>query len=583
MSRIDFWQDESGNVAVMVALTLTVLMGFVALGVDGGSMYRARAQVQAVSDLVAVSAMRDTETAQVRADEVARANALPEAVQSVEVGRYRRNPALLPEARFEVLEPGIPGANAVRVTLTDDTPLHFAQVISDRSSVRLTTSAMAARTGAARFSLTSHLARLDGAKLNAALSAGLGVTVALSAGEIDALAATRLSLGEVLAVLGQQTGLAERNPAAILDKVTTAGALARAARELAPEASGLDVALGSAVTLPLAELVAGADTSLGLTVSEALAGAEISALDLLRAMAAVGLSDHGVEVDTAADIPGLTDVSARVQLADKPAVSGWMMLGEEGVTLHRPAARVFASLDVAPALLGALASGVTVTKVNLPVTVELAGATATLDEITCDAPDPATEVARFITAPTPLHPANGTSVAALYLGTLEAVAGSGPIDPAALGFADLLTLDLTIPVPLLPDIRVADLVVQVRSAATVGQSMVEEIAFTRSDLQAGDTLGRFGSGGLLGSAVTGLLDPAHTEIRLKPGQEGLVSGVAASLLSIVLTVLPQRLLETLAAPLDATLHEVLTEAGLALGEGELELLDLNCEAIRLVQ
>lgn len=583
MSRIDFWRDESGNVAVMVALSLTVLMGFVALGVDGGSMYRARAQVQAVSDLVAVSAMRDTDTAQARAAEVARANALPEAVQSVEVGRYRRNPALLPEARFEVLEPGMPGGNAVRVTLTDETPLHFAQVISDRSSVRLTAQAMAARTGAARFSLTSHLARLDGATLNAALSAGLGVTVALSAGEIDALAATRLSLGEVLAVLGQQTGLAERNPAAILDKVTTAGALARAARELAPEASGLDVALGSAVTLPLAELVAGADTSLGLTVSEALAGAEISALDLLRAMAAVGLSDHGVEVDTAADIPGLTDVSARLQLADKPAVSGWMMLGEEGVTLYRPAARVSASLDVAPALLGALASGVTVTKVNLPVTVELAGATATLDEITCDAPDPATEVARFVTAPTPLHPANGTSVAALYLGTLETVAGSGPIDPATLEFADLLTLDLTIPVPLLSDIRVADLVVQVRSTATVGQSMVEEIAFTRSDLQAGDTLDRFGSGGLLGSAVTGLLDPALTEIRLKPGQEGLVSGVAASLLSTVLAVLPQRLLETLAAPLDATLHEVLTEAGLALGEGELELLDLNCEAIRLVQ
>ena len=56
-----FFRDDGGHVAVVTGLMMTVLMGFVALGVDTASLYRAKARVQSVSDLTAMTALRDVE------------------------------------------------------------------------------------------------------------------------------------------------------------------------------------------------------------------------------------------------------------------------------------------------------------------------------------------------------------------------------------------------------------------------------------------------------------------------------------------------------------------------------------------
>lgn len=587
MSRIDrtagrflagFWRQEAGNVAVIVALSLTALMGFVALGVDGASLYRVRAQLQSVSDLAALSAMRDPDAAEARATGAVTGNGMnAQSVTAVEVGRYLRNPALPPSERFTPLEPGAEGINAVRVALARSEPLHFARAISDADSVTMAAQALAARTGAARFSLTSHVARLDGATLNDALSQGLGVSVSLTAGEAEALAGVRLSLGDVLDALGRQTGLAERNPAAILDATTTVGAVLTAAQGLLPAGVTLP-ARGALRAVPVAALVSGADPALGLTVSEALAETDIAALDLLRALALAGLGAH--PVDVAVDVPGVLDVSGVAMLGPRHVSSGWMALGEAGVTLHRSAARLDTIVGLQPALLGSLGTGVTATRLSLPLVVELAGATATLDRIACDTPDPDSEVASFLTAPTALHPLNGTSVAALYLGTLAQ--GSGPIDPASLGFADVLTVDVTVPL-LLTSVTVRGLVVQARSHVAVGASGVERISFDRSDVEAGRTTGHFGASGLLRTGVGGLLDPARTQLRLKPGQDGLLTGTVAAVLNTVLGLLPARLSQTLLTPVDAVLDALLTEAGLSVGEGELTLDARHCELVRLAQ
>ena len=52
-----FAAAEDGAVAVIVSLLMTVLMGFVALGVDVAWLYGERAKLQSFADLSAISAM----------------------------------------------------------------------------------------------------------------------------------------------------------------------------------------------------------------------------------------------------------------------------------------------------------------------------------------------------------------------------------------------------------------------------------------------------------------------------------------------------------------------------------------------
>ena len=52
-----FWGEERGAVALIVGLMLTVLMGFLALGLDLGSLYFRQKTLQTQADLAAVSAV----------------------------------------------------------------------------------------------------------------------------------------------------------------------------------------------------------------------------------------------------------------------------------------------------------------------------------------------------------------------------------------------------------------------------------------------------------------------------------------------------------------------------------------------
>lgn len=97
----DFAKAQDGAVAIIVSLMLTVLIGFVALGVDVASLYRDRAHLQAVVDLTAVSAMGNRDNAHMRAQHtVARTQVLltrsrPSRPGGIcEIRRLRRKTAL---------------------------------------------------------------------------------------------------------------------------------------------------------------------------------------------------------------------------------------------------------------------------------------------------------------------------------------------------------------------------------------------------------------------------------------------------------------------------------------------------------
>lgn len=586
---IGFTRDESGAVAVVVSLLLTVLLGCVALGVDVAALYRENANLQADADLAAMSAVRNPEVAASRAQlSLDRNKREAETLAGLETGRYLRNPEIARDQRFTPLAVGNPAVNAVRVKLRDEGPLYFARIFSEGGHVDLTRSAMAIRTGAASFSLDSNIVRLGRSDLNAALSQSLGSEISISAGDHAALAGASVNVGDLLAQLDQLAGGASRNPAAILDAQTTANQVFTALQSVLPAGAsgslGALIGAGGMTALDVEALVGGIDSALGLTAFEFTSDIMVSALDIVKAVASVNQYQQELGTDLAVTVPSVTSVTARLAVGEPPARSGWVGLGEKGVQLHRAAVRVLTEVSVDPNLLGSMGVGISVASLNLPVYAEVAGSTATLEEISCVSSEPEALAARFSTASKPISPEDGTSIAALYLGKVdEEVFTGGPISASALKFADILDLTLRIDLPLLPDIVIGGVTIQARSHVAVGQSQTEIIRYTNADVRNNRLVRHFGSGELLGTAISTLLSPAHTEIRVKPGQEGLISGVAAPLVATALAVLPNRLLGALAAPLDGVLDTVLDTAGLRLGEGELTLQGHHCEAIRLVQ
>ncbi|MFP7570269.1 pilus assembly protein TadG-related protein [Marivita sp. S2033] len=583
----NFRADDDGAVAVIVSLLLVVLLGFTALGVDVAALYRERAQLQSRSDLTAVSAMAVPPVATERARFVLSRNNLDaSALENLQTGRFLRNPAIPPSERFSALLVDDPGVNAVRVVLQDDAALHFARVFSEKTHVSLSRSALASRTGGASFSLDSHIAQIDGAALNNVLTDTFGVSAAIGIGDLNILANTSVNLGDVLDILADEIGGVGDNPAEILNATVSAGELIQSLQSALPEGvaatlTGLQSAAGSA-SFDVSSLIGGIDTDLGLTATDFLAGVEISALDVIKALVSAQTAGGALELDASISAPNLLSLRTSVTAGEPAARSGWIGLGEEGAELHRAAVRLQTELAIAPNLLGHLGIGLDVASVNLPIYTEIAGSTATLESITCDASDPENPAASFSTSATPLHPANGTSVAALYLGSLPDHAG--PVDPSELQFADLLTLDIVVATGLLlPDIRIPGVIIQVRSRVTVGSSQTETIRFTHEDVQIGRTTKTFGSGEVLTSAVNGLFSKDNTELRVKPGQGGLVSGLAAPIVAGVLRTLPDLLVSRLAAPVDSVLDATLQTIGLNLGVGELTLTGHHCEPIRLVR
>lgn len=581
-----FRKDEDGAVAIIVSLLLVVLLGFTALGVDVASLYRERAVLQSTADLTAVSAMAVPDTATARAQYVLTRNGkTTQTLQTLQTGRFLRNPDIAAGDRFTPLPQGSPGINATSLVLQDNAPLHFARIFSNDTHVALDRTSLATRTGSASFALDSHILHLEGTTLNSALISQFGASAAIDLGVIDGLAEASVNLGDLLTVLDSATGGPRRNPAAILDTTTTGADLIAALQSVLPASlatalSGVRGATGAA-RFDVASLVGGIDTDLGLTVSEFLAQVDVSALDVIRAVIGAQGAGGVINVDSDINIADVLSTKTRIMAGEPAAHSGVIAMGEEGVQLHRAAVRLSTDMALSADLLSGLGVGVQVTQVNLPIYTEIAGTSATLDQIGCNVTSSQNIAASFITDTNSLHPANGTAVAALYLGDLPD--GSGAINPADLGFADIVDVNITIDLGLLPDIEIAGLTLQARSAVTVGASLNDTVTFTINDVAHGETVKTFGSGTLLSSTVSSLLSPANTEFRVKPDQSGLVSGLVAPVVNNLLAALPQSLFSGLTTPVDAALDATLAAAGVELGAGELKLIGHHCEPIRLVR
>ena len=155
-----FLADQRGNVAVIGAGLLLLVLGCAALVVDVGTMFADKRKAQSAADLAAIVAASDLTHASAAASAAMTSNNYaPGSLVAVELGAYSADASLTPAQRF--VTPAT-NANAVRVKMLTQTPLYFGRVLTGTSQFNLNTTAIAATTQLASFAIGSRLVSVNG-------------------------------------------------------------------------------------------------------------------------------------------------------------------------------------------------------------------------------------------------------------------------------------------------------------------------------------------------------------------------------------------------------------------------------------
>ncbi len=364
--------------AIIAALGGGLACALAALTVDVGSLALHARNLQGAADLAALSAAMDIPRAEAAAQATATANTGGTVSVAVVRGRYTADRALAPAARFNA---GDADPNAVRVTLSQPSPLYFGRFVMGRDAVTLTRSATSAKTEdppRAMFSIGSRLAALNGGLANQLLGGLTGGSVSLSVMDYEALAEADVNLktfgDAMIADLHLQAGDYD----GLLQQSVDLGRALDVMRPLvgsqASSALSRLTTAGAGVEVKLSDLI-GAEAG----AEDGLAGAldaSVNALDLVVAMAEVGGGDRQVALDLGAQA-GLAELKVSLAIGERPNRSPWLTVTGKGSPIVRTAqARLYLKARTSQKLSG-------LAQVNLPVLIELASSEARLDAIGC--------------------------------------------------------------------------------------------------------------------------------------------------------------------------------------------------------
>ncbi|GAA3841571.1 pilus assembly protein TadG-related protein [[Pseudomonas] carboxydohydrogena] len=391
-----FISDERGNIAFIAAACMLLVTGCAALGIDIGSVFTDKRRAQGAADLAAIVAASDiTRAPRAAAATVARNNFPPDSLVAVETGVYKADTSIVPQQRFTA---GAAPANAVRVTMQTRTPLFFGKVLTGDPTVNLRVTSVATTTQLATFAIGSRLASLNGGLLNQLLGQMLGTSLSLSAMDYQALADAKVNLFDFMSALATRANLTGVSYDSLLQsnlKVTdiiaalqSSGVTGTASSALSNVGSSLS---GITTKVTLGDLIdAGpyADMTVG---QQPKVGVDLAALDLLSATAQLANGTHQIAVNLNLGLPGIAAVSLQVTVGERPVGSSWITIGQAGASVHTAQTRILATVQ----LLG----GGSVAAVNLPVYVEVAAGTATLNSVSCGYPDISSSTAQLGVSP----------------------------------------------------------------------------------------------------------------------------------------------------------------------------------------
>jgi uncharacterized membrane protein len=502
-----------------------------------------------------MAAAHDLPHAQKAASATAEANGWDAPIDTeVTTGTYQPLASLAIDKRFA---PDTTGAmNAAKVTLKSTAELYFASILLGRDSLPISRSATAARAELASFSIGSRLLSLEGGVANSVLSGLLGSSISLSVMDYNALANAQVDLFQYSNALKSRLNLTAGSFNQVLaTKMTAADALGGIADVL--NANGNTAAATAMQTVAKAagdtKIEMGSLMNLGpygdqdyLNPSGG-AGVSVSALDLATAALGIAQGGHQVQFDLATGVPGITSVTAKLAIGQRPANSPWIAITDKNDVIVRTAqARLWLSIQVAP--VGSALAGVA--SINVPLIVELASAEAKLADIECGA-----------------TPADNSA-------TLSVQPSIGQAALASLNYSDLT--DFEKPLDLRSFTLVNSLLIKVSGFANIklGGVTWQDVSFSGSDIAAG-TVKTVKTGDLVQGVFSSLLGKLDLSVKLL----GLGIGLGQSPVTAALDAS----LSSVAAPLDGVVDGLTGLLGLGLGEADVRVNGLRCNAVALVR
>ncbi|RWP97558.1 MAG: hypothetical protein EOS82_13410 [Mesorhizobium sp.] len=573
--------DLTANFAVMTALCAPFALALAAFAIDEGSIYVERREAQSLVDLAAITAASNINNIEAAVVTTLGDNGMPgiviqkagqtitpalgKTVVSVTRGRYSAESSLGVDKRFEA---GKTPYNAVHVTLKKVPARYFASSLIPTPVIG--TQAVASIAPQAMFSVGSRLLSVNGGILNALLSKFLGGNIALSVMDYNALIAADvnlLSFIDALAVEMQLTGVSYSE---VLASKATVGEIATAMADVSPVGSTSKLALQTiasrttnTVKIPLNHLVdLGSMGQLGLGQKSPGFSVDASAMGMLTTAAALANGSKQVELNLGATIPGLASTTLAIAIGEPAQFSPWLTIGEKGAVVRTAQTRIklVASVGIGNGNLG---GGTTLLAVNVPLHIEVAYAEAKLTDISCPTGRPDSLEVSIEARP---------GVASLHLAASDA--DSSPTafadfsNPQSFSNAQIAAVRLLL-IPLLS--------VNGSAALDITNNDPTTLTFNSSEI-ANKTIKTAPTKNLTQSLTTSLVD----ELSLSINALGLGLLNVTTLLG---TVKPAVLaaLNTVTAPVDELVYNVLAALGVRVGEADVRVIGATCGRSVLVQ
>lgn len=557
----NFIRDEGAAVSLIAVATIFLVLAVAAIVIDAGSILYARRTLQTATDAAALSAAQHLDTAQTSATDVMTENGYGSGnISEVSTGTYTADEATPRAGRFVTPTPANGSTNSVRVRTTGTAPTYFARVFGRSSLTTISAESTAAIRSTASFQAGTRLAQLQNGLANKLLGGLLGTTVSLSAVDYNGLLGANVSALAFLNALATQVSLSSTSTYGdLLNTNATVGQILNASLNVLQDSSGT-LASGSVSSatsavktllnqLPLNKSVKisqiiSAPALVDRTVATLGNGGdspEINAYGIVAATARASGAGTIVNLGSALTIP-LTGTTVNVKLAVGEGMQS--ATGPVGTSLTTSQVRLLIDLKLADTSATQLLTTITATSIDLPLYVEAAQGTATIDKIPCTSDDMVDLVGQ-------------TGAVKLQYGTVASGFASFPSSPTVTAGSIASVKLLGIPVAQ----------INATGSTTVVANGPETHNFSSSDIQAGtvQTVPSNSDGKLIADNAPGAL---HTSVTL-------LGSVSLGLLNVLLSSVTSTLLSALAL-LDAPVSNLLTTLGVGLGVMDMSVTGAKC-------
>ncbi|MBU9133103.1 hypothetical protein KTD17_08865 [Burkholderia multivorans] len=595
--------------AIWIAVALIVLGS-----IDVGNLYFQRRDLQRVADMTALAAVQSVNDLCPQTDTTVTASGSNAVVTAAYRGaalngfdaQASGNSMSVACGRWDVSDYGASAGyfgtatnqlNAVRVVATKTVPLFFIgppRTISAASTAKAsnidtfsigTTLAMFGSNQDCAGNSVSADQRNTGL-VNALLGALLNTSLSLNIGSYQALACTRVKVGDLVkAQVGAGTVdqlLATKLTLNQLVSVMVTALKNTSVANLGIYSSASSAALDTLahLTLPGGQIPIGDSSnapgllSLGIANTQAAADASVSLLDLLFTAAEIANANAkspAVNVNTGLNLLGLAQATLQVQVIRPPTIA----IGEGGTDPLKPAGTWRTSAhtaDVAVYLNIGVGtwdlSGISA-QVQLPVYLEVAPGTAVLTSTSCAAT--AADSRAYITAtPGLLNACVGDAPLNKY-GMMDVSSGYSCSKTATLVHVDVpgIALDATVPAISVPGV------------ASAGGSLVfDGISGNSDDYQSTSS----GVGHVLANALSGPVAALSSSAGLVVNATlaGIPIRVSTGLIGNLLALLTQSTLNRILGALDQLLLPLLQLLGVQVGVATVHNMSLACGVAQTV-